>query len=175
MEWGEEIYHLHFGTLCYGSDSLLNLCVPVACAALETVVAVENRCHLADEYACFRVHGEERVDESMVVGDEFFFPVGPVARVGVVQSEMNHYPVRLEVKSLTEFLRVDVGAVALVEQRSARMSEVPDLETVAQHLLQTYGVCCVFTVFQSIAIGDAVADAGHSYCLWSFCLAFPFC
>ena len=81
-----EVDELCSGALCHLLDGLLNLCVPVACAALEAWVAMEDGRHLADQDAGFGVHQAEGINQGAIVRDELLLPVGPVARVGVVQA-----------------------------------------------------------------------------------------
>ena len=114
MERRVEVDELGIGTEGHLLDGPLNLGVPVACAALEARMAVEDGCHLADKDARLGVHDQETVYESPVVGNELFLPVGPVARVGIVQAQVDDHPVGPEVERLAELWGLHVRAVALI-------------------------------------------------------------
>ena len=167
VQWCEEVDELcasSAGHLFYG---LLHLCVPVACASLVTGMAVEDGCHPAYEDASLGVHREEGIYQRAVVGNELLLPVRPVARVGVIETEVDDDPVGLEVEGLMELRQVDVGAVAFVEEGGSRVSEIGDFESAGtigavEHLLQTNGICIALAVSEAVAIGDAVAHTGDS-------------
>ena len=117
MEWGIEVYELDVGSSSYLLNGFLDLYVPVARAALETGMSVEDGCHQADENACVGIGCAERINEGAVVGDEILLPVGPVSWVGVVEAKMDHHPVGAEVQRLTEFWHLHVGPMSFAQQR----------------------------------------------------------
>ena len=110
----EEVDELGSGALCNLLDGLLNLCVPVARAALEAWVTVEDGRHLADKDAGLGVHQSEGINQGAIVWDELLLPVGPVARVCVVQAKMDDHPIGLEVERLMKLRQIDVGAMSLI-------------------------------------------------------------
>ena len=117
------------------SDSLLDGRVPVARAGLETTMAMEDGCHRANPDFRLRIHGSKRVDQGAIVADEVVAVVRPVARVGVVQSEVDNHPVGLEIESFPIFINFRVGPMTAVEQRRTRVAEVPNVVLVAQQAL----------------------------------------
>ena len=117
------------------SDSLLDGLVPVARASLETTMAVEDGRHRANPDFRLRIHGAKRVDQSAIVADEVVAVVRPVARVGVVQSEVDNHPIGLEIKGFLIFVNLRVGPMTAVEQRRTRVAEVPNVVLVAQQVL----------------------------------------
>ena len=144
------------------ANGLLNGFVPVARTTLETRVAVEDGRHQANPNLCLRIRHTERVDERTIIADELIAVVRPVARVGIVQSQMNDDEVGFEVHSLSELRQLRIGPVAVTEQGGSRVAKVSDVEALAQQLLKHHGIGCVLTVAQAIAIGDAIAHAGHA-------------
>ena len=109
-----EVDELCSCAMCHQLDGLLNLCVPVACAALEARMAMEDGRHLADQDTRLGVRRAEGINQGTVVRDEFLLPVGPVARVGVVQAKMDDHPVGLEVQRFAELRQMDVGTMPLI-------------------------------------------------------------
>ena len=75
---------------------------------------------------------------------------------------MNHGDIWAESQSLLVLLLLEVGAMPPSEQCSSRLPEVLYLVLRSQLLLQEDGIGLVLTVCESIAIGDAIADAGYA-------------
>ena len=75
---------------------------------------------------------------------------------------MNHGDVRAESQSLLVFLLLEVGAMPSSEQCRSGLPEVLYQVLCSQLLLQEDGVGFVLTVCESIAVGDAIADAGYA-------------
>ena len=98
----------------------------------------------------------------VIIGNELILIVRPIARVRVIDPEMNHGDVRTESQSLLVLLLLEVGAMPPSEQCSSRLPEVLYLVLRSQLLLQEDGVGFVLTVCESIAVGDAIADAGYA-------------
>ena len=152
----------HVGRSSNLANGLLNGLVPVACTALEPRVAVENGRHQANPNPCLRIRHTERVDERTVIADELIAVVRPVARVGIVQPQMNDDEVGFEVESLSELRQLRIRPVAVTEQGGSRVAKVSDVEALAQQLLQHNRIGGVLAVAQAVAIGDAIAHAGHA-------------
>ena len=125
-------------------------------------MAMEDGRHQANPNPCLRIRHAERVDERTVVADELIAVVRPVAWVGIVQSKMNDDEVGFEVHSLSELRQLRIRPVAVTEQRCSRVAKVSNVEALAQQLLKHHGIGGVLAVAQAIAIGDAIAHAGHT-------------
>ena len=117
MQGCEEVDELGTAAPCHLSDGFLNLSVPVARTTLEAWVTVEDGRHQANEDAYLGICCTEGINKGAVVGDKVLLPVGPVARVCIVQTQMDDYPVGGVVECLTEFGQFDVGAMPLREER----------------------------------------------------------
>ena len=74
---------------------------------------------------------------------------------------MYHNEVGLKVERGAKFRQFHVGVVSLSEERGTAMSEVAHFIFVAEHGLQAHRIGIVCPVFKSVAIGDAVANAGY--------------
>ena len=170
VEWRVQVDETDVGSGGDAADSLLDGFMPVARATLEAGMTMEDGCHQANPDASLRIGHAEGVDECAVVADELIAVVRPVARVGVVESEMNHHEVGLEVESLSEFRQLRVGPMAMTEQCGSRVAEVLHLVLRTQQLLQHHGIGRVLTVAQSVAIGHAVAHASHAEYMLVFAL-----
>ena len=94
--------------------------------------------------------------------NSYFYCVEDTTLTILDKIEMYNHDVGLEVEGLLIGFLLGVGAMSVVEQGSARMSEVAHLVAVAQHLLQPERVALRLTVGQSVAKGYAVADTGHA-------------
>ena len=75
---------------------------------------------------------------------------------------MNDDEVGFEVHSLPELRQLRIRPVAVTEQGGSRVAKVSDVEALAQQLLKHNGIGGVLTVAQAVAIGDAIAHAGHA-------------
>ena len=157
-----QVDEVHAGYLRHLLDGLLYLGVPVACARLEAAVPVEDGRHAAYPYLYVGVGGAQGVDEGEVVGDELIAVVGPVARVGVVEPEVDDGLVGGEGERVAPRLLVDVGAVPTAQERGSRVPEVAHFVAVAQHLAEARGVGGVCRVAVPVPVGDAVAYAGYA-------------
>ena len=98
----------------------------------------------------------------MIIGTDLVLIVRPIARIRVIDPEMNHGDVWAESQSLLILLLLEVGAMPPSEQCRSGLSEVLYLVLCSQLLLQEDGVGFVLTVCESIAVGDAIADAGYA-------------
>ena len=76
---------------------------------------------------------------------------------------MYHGYVALEGERLLKLLLHHIGAVSVIEQRGTGLAEVAHYILVAQHTLQLRGIGIARTVFNTGAVGDAVAYASHAY------------
>ena len=152
----------HVGCCSDATNGLLDGLVPVAGATLEARMTMEDGRHQTNPDFCLWIGHAERVDERAIVTNELVAVVRPVARIGVVESEVDHDEVGLEIHRLSELRQLHIGPVAVIEQGGSRVSEVNHFVAVAQQLLQHYGIGCVLTVAQAIAEGDAVAHTRHA-------------
>lgn len=100
------------GECCDIFDVLLYLPVPVACTRFETRVTVGDRRQAADPYFTLRVRLPESIDQGQIIFREVIPVIRPVARVGVVQSEMDDDPVGGKVEGGLAFLLLIVGTVS---------------------------------------------------------------
>lgn len=81
------------GEYCDIFNVLLYLPVPVACARFEARMAVGDRRQAADPYFTLRVRLPESIDQGQIILREVIPVIRPVARIGVVQSEVDDDPV----------------------------------------------------------------------------------
>ena len=144
------------------TDGFLNGFMPVAGTTLEARMTMEDGCHQAYPDFRLRIGYAERVDECTVVTDEFIAVIRPVARIGVVQSEVDNHPVGLEVKGLPIFRQLPVWLMTMPKQRCTGMAEVLDFILIAQQLLQDDRIGGMLTVVQSVAICHAVTNTGNT-------------
>ena len=98
----------------------------------------------------------------VIIGNELILIVRPIPRIRVIDTEMNHGDIWAESQSLLVLLLLEVGAMPPSEQCRSRLPEVLYLVLRSQLLLQEDGVGFVLTVCESIAVGDAIADAGYA-------------
>ena len=157
-----EVDELRLSHARHGLYSLLNLLVPLLRAALEARMVVGDGREERDEHPTLRVLLAQSVDKSQVVAHEFVAIERPVARVGVVHSEVDDGDVALESLCLRPFLLLCVRTMAVAQQRGARLSEVAHLISIAKHLLQLRRIRLGSRVGESHAVCDAVADTRHA-------------
>ena len=81
------------GEYCDIFNVLLYLPVPVACARFEARMAVGDRRQAADPDFTLRVRLSESIDQGQIILREVIPVIRPVARIGVVQSEVDDDPV----------------------------------------------------------------------------------
>ena len=86
----------------------------------------------------------------------------PVLRLRVIRSELDDDDVRLELGGLGERRLLDVGQVAVTEERRATHAEVSNLVRVAQELTEDPRVVVFAPLFDAGTVRDAVADARHA-------------
>ena len=161
-----EVYHLHLfglGNTCY---RLLDFAVPITRTRLETRVAVRQRSHPCNEKTHLRVGLAEIIHQRTVVADELVAVVGPIARIGIIDAQMDHHNVARKGYRITVFLLLVVRAVSPVQQGSTRLAEVAHLVPLAQHLLELDGIGVHFAVLHPRSVGNAIAHA----CLPDFLL-----
>ena len=143
-------------------DGALNEFVPIARSGQKSVVTVGDGRHPCEEKACLGVGGAERVDQRDVVLREIIAEERPVARIGVVDTEVNHHDVGTEIECISvDFLR-DVRAVSATQQGRAGVAEVAHVIALAEAFLQARRVALGVAVGEAVAVGDAVAHAGHA-------------
>ena len=146
----------------YLLDGVLYLGMPVACAGLETGVAVEDGSHAAYVDLDTRIGLAQAVDEGEVVGDELVAIIGPVARIGIVEAEVDDGLVGCKGNGIVIGLLLHVGAMATAQEGGSRMAEVADLIPRPQQRGQLRGVRCAGWVAVAVAVGDAIAYTSHS-------------
>ena len=156
-----EVNHLHPFSLGDALYRLLDFSVPIAGTRLETGMTVRQRSHASNEEAHLRIRLAEIVHQRTVVADKFIAVVGPVARVGIVDTQMNHHNIPCKGHRILVLLLLGVRTVSLVEQGSSRLTEIAHLVGIAQHSLQLHGIGIHFPVFHACAIGNAVAHTSH--------------
>ena len=117
-------------------DELLYLPVPVTCSTLETAVPMENWGHAAHIHLYLGVCPAQGFDDVYVISVEVVAVVGPVAWVGIVQSQVYYCNVGRELKRSLVLGQVDVWAVPLAQKGSTGVPEVAYLISLAKHLLQ---------------------------------------
>ncbi len=111
VERGVEVDELRPGVLGHPLDAALDFGMPVARARLEAVVAVRDGREARHQNAARGISLAERVDERPVVGDELVAVMGPVARVGVVDAEVDDHDVGSEGQRLGALGLLVVGTV----------------------------------------------------------------
>ena len=82
----------------------------------------------------------QAVDEGEVVGNELVAVVGPVARVGIVEPQVDDGLVGRKGEGIAPSLLLYVGAVPMAQECGSRVPEVAHAVTFAQHLCQAGGV-----------------------------------
>ena len=71
----------------------------------------------------------------MIIGDELILIVRPIARIRVIDPQMNHGDVRAESQGLLVLFLQEVGAMSSSEQGRSRLPEVLYLVLHSQLLL----------------------------------------
>ncbi|CCY14975.1 uncharacterized protein BN773_00968 [Prevotella sp. CAG:755] len=139
-----------------------DLPVPVAGARTKAGVTLKDGSQPTNPDLAAAVGLTERIDKRLVIRHEIIAPVGPVARVGIVQPKMNHNEVGLVVKGLTELEQLHVRPMAPPKQCGTVVAEIAHLIVCAQQLLQLCGIGRVLTVGKGHAVSDAVTHTGHA-------------
>ena len=70
-------------------DGFLDLVVPLLGAGLETPVAIGQRRHQGDDYPRPGTDAAQRVDQGQVIPHEFIAVIGPVARIRIIDAQMD--------------------------------------------------------------------------------------
>lgn len=151
----------HIGCRSNLPYGLLLLCMPVTCAALESVMPVHDGSHKAYPYPGGRIGLPVIINQRFVVRNEFFGIIGPVAGVGIIQAEVDNNEVCLVLQRLTVFGECGVRPVAMVKKSSPIVTEVPHLESTAKQCLKLCGIRIVIPVPNAVSVGDAVSYTGH--------------
>ena len=109
----------------------------------------------------FRLRGKllERGYERLYVGGEIGY-LGDVYRLRVVRAELDYHNVGLVVQGLFVLLGRRIRKIARADCRCAAYAEIDDFVLVAENAPQLCWVRIVRTVFDSVAVGYAVAHAG---------------
>ncbi len=158
---GVEVNQFRAGGRGDVADGLLDEQAPVARARMKAEMIRAQGCQFGQDYAHVGIAGPQRVDDGEIVAREFGVVVRPVARVSVVDAEVDDGDVGPEVQRLAELRQLVVGQVAFAQQRGAGMAEVAHFVGVAEQALQLRGIGVDLAVGQLEAVGDTVAYAGH--------------
>ena len=156
-----EVDELNALGLGYALDGQLDFGMPVAGARFETPMAIGQRSHACQEEAHLRVHLAEGLHERTIVANELVAIVGPVARVGIIDAQVDDHNVAGKGQGILVFLLLGVRAVSVVEQGSSGLAEVAHFVCIAQHSLQLHGVSVHFAVGHTRSVGNAIAHASH--------------
>ena len=111
-----KVYQLCPGKLSHSFNGLLYLFVPVARARLKTGVAVGNGSHSRHQDTRLWIDYTERVDQRQIVSDEIITIIGPVARIGIIDAQMNHNNISREGQCLLKFFLSDIGTMPFIQQ-----------------------------------------------------------
>ena len=122
----------------------------------------EDGSHTADPDVHLRIDRPEGVDQGAVVRHEAIPVVREVAGVGVVESQVDHRYVGLEIECRSILLRLHVGIVSVPEEGRPAVTEVSHLIPLAEELTENGGVGLRCRILQPVPVGDRVADAGDS-------------
>ena len=95
-------------------------------------------CHPGNQEPGLGIDAPETVDEREVIPHELVLEMRPVARVRVVDSQMDHDDVTGELHRLAELLLLEIRPMAMAQERRARLAEVSHLVLVPQHPLQLH-------------------------------------
>ena len=148
------------GSFGHRLNGLLDLPVPGFRARNEAGVVAADGCHPRDQEPRLGIDAPETVDKREVIPHEFVLEVRPVARVRIVDPQMNHDDVSGELHRLAELFLLEIRPVAVAQERRARLAEVPDLVAVAQQRLQLRRIAFPLPVVQPHPVRDAVPHAG---------------
>ena len=157
----KEVEHLHTCTLCHLHDFLVDFVMPVARSALKARMQGSERRHSANHHAALGIDHPESVDQCSIVGDEVIAIVGPVARVGIVDTKMNHDNIGSESLGIGIFLLKDIWPMTLAEQCCSRLAEVAHFIAASQQVLQAHRISLSRSVSKTCAVCDAVAHTCH--------------
>ncbi len=91
----DQLYLSHLGHTPYGG---IDAVAPCLGAGAEAEVGGPQRGELRDHDTHVGIHLSIRLDEVHIVGDKFIAVVGPVTRIGVVDSEVYYRYIGLEIK-----------------------------------------------------------------------------
>ena len=87
--------------------------------------------------------------------------VRPVARGGIVQSEMDDYPVAGEVECRFVFFLLAVRAMSFVEQRGTAFTEIHHFVAVSQHALQLSRIRIDLPVLYACTVCHAITYTSY--------------
>ena len=143
----------------------LYLGMPIARAAGKATVAVEDGRQAAHPHADRGIDGAKRVDQGAVVPDKIIAILRPVARVGIVESQVHDNPVRTKGQRGAKLLHLHVGAVAAPQERRPGMTEVAHFKLRAKQAPQLCRIGQAVTAGDAVTIGHAIAHTGHAHSL----------
>ena len=150
------------GLPCDGLDGVLDVAVVRDVARQQPVVRRSEGRHPGDIELRLRIRFPQAFDEGQIVLHEVDSADRPVARVGVVDAEVDHDDVPGEGQRLLILGLLHIGAMSPPQQGRSRLPEVPDLVAVPQQRLQLSRIAVMLPVGNGHAIGDAVADTGDA-------------
>ena len=103
----------------------------------------------------------ERIDEGEIIGDKFVAIVRPVARIGVVDAQMDHGNIGTKLQRGAKFGLIKIRTMAATQQSGAGFAKVLHLIAFAEQTLQHDGVSLLLSVGHTGAVGDTIPHAGH--------------
>ena len=156
-----EIDPLHMSDIGHLLHSLRNFLAPLARSAVETRMINTDRSQSRHENAHMGVDCAQRIDEGKIIGDEFVAIVRPVARIGVVDAQMDHRNIGTKLQRGTKFRLVEIGAMAMTQQGRTGFAEVLHLIPLAEQALQHHRVGILLAVGHSGAVGNTIPDTSH--------------
>ena len=162
VERSKEVDKPHTRSRSHLLNMPLNLLMPVACATLVAAVVMRYGSHATNPHFRLGICHLEGVNQGIVVGIKLVAEIRPVARVGIIKTEVNHYDVCLKVHGLAKLRHLHVRAMSLAQECRTRMPEILHLITVAQHRLKLHGIGFLRTVRYSRAVCHTIAHTRHT-------------
>ena len=143
-----EVKQLGAGQLSHLFDGLLDLAVVQFCTGKEAGMGVADGRHAGHQDARLGIGASEAVDEREIILHEVFAVERPVARVGVIDTQVDHHDIARKIHGLPEFLLLHIGPMPLPQQRGPGLPEIAHQIVLAQHTLKLHRVGLLFPVFQ---------------------------
>ena len=162
MERRIQINQPHISRLCHTANGPLDSRMPITSATLETRMTMPDRRHQTNPNLRLRIRHTERVNQCEIVGNKIVGIIRPVARVRIVQAEMNHHHVSLKSQSITKLLLVHIRTMSTTKQCRTRMAEIAHIVSIAQQLLQLHRISLRLTLGKSVTISYAIAHTSHT-------------
>lgn len=100
------------------------------------------------------------VNQSEIIPHEIVPIIGPGARVGVINSQMDDIDVSGEVHRFREYILVEIWPERTLDKRRPVPAEIADLIIISEHHLKLGRVGIIYSVLYRRTVGDAVTDAG---------------